>query len=187
MCTRCGRPQQAGAGRCAACGAELPEAPLPPGVGPAPSPFLSLELDGGRVLTGEDNRLVFRPGSSATPLLQELPRLRRLSLVRQPRLEALAVCAVALVMLLFVPWAPGRVLLALVILAGVAFATSWQRYLLLLTSLEGVETRWVLGTARRGSQKERRLLSAWQVLESELRARGVGVRGPPSGGRAPGA
>jgi hypothetical protein len=187
MCTRCGRPQQAGAGRCAACGAELPEAPLPPATVPATSPFLSVELGGGRVLTGEGNRLAFRPGASATPFLQELPSLRRLSLVRESRLEAFALAAGALVALLFLPWEPVRVLLGLLVLASVAFASGWRRYRLLLESVGGVETWWELGTVRRGSSAERRLRDAWALLAEVLRARGVQVHEPPPGGRAPGA
>ncbi|HSP77005.1 MAG TPA: hypothetical protein VLQ93_00650, partial [Myxococcaceae bacterium] len=131
MCTQCGHPQQARVGRCVACGAELPEVPLPPTTGPAPSPFLSVELGGGRVLTGEGNRLAFRPGASATPFLQELSTLRRLALVRESRLEAFALTAGALVALILVPWAAVRVLLGLLVLVGVAFAIGWRRYRLL--------------------------------------------------------
>src|SRR5689334_1026666 len=120
MCSRCGRPQKAGAGRCAACGAELPEAPLPAsGSGTAAAgPFLSAQLAGGRVLTGEGNRLSYRPGGAATPFLLELPGLRRVSLVHRPRYEALALTAVALGVL---PWVPALVkgLLVLVALVGV--------------------------------------------------------------------
>ena len=179
MCTRCGRPQQAGAGRCAACGAELPEAPLPPS---APSatpqhPFFSAELGGGRVITGEGNRLSFRPGASATPFLLELPGLKRLSLVHRPRYEALALTLGALVALPFVSLGAGRVLLGLVALVGVAVALSVRRYTLVLESAGGVETRWELGSPWRGSLAERRVRSAWSALALAMASRRVEVRG----------
>ncbi len=180
MCTRCGRPQRAGVGRCAACGAELPEAPLPPAVGAAGGPFLSAELAGGRVLVGEGNRLSFRPGASATPFLLELPSLRRLSLVHRPRYEALVLTLVALVALPFVPVTALRVLLGLVALAGVALVFSGRRYTLALDSVGGVATRWDLGTVQRGSRMEQRLWSAWSTLADVVRSRGVEVREPSS-------
>ncbi len=187
MCTRCGRPQQAGAGRCVACGAELPEAPLPPTAGPSTSPFLAVEFGGGRVLTGEGNRLAFRPGASATPFLLELSTLRRLSLVRELRPEAIVLVAGALVALVLAPWEAVRVVLGLLVLVGVAFVVGWRRYRLLLESVSGVETRWALGTVRRGSSEDQRLRAAWALLAEAMRARGVEVSEPLPGGRAPGA
>lgn len=179
MCKRCGRPQQAGAGRCAACGGELPEAPLPSGQGASSAGrFLSAELPGGRVLVGEGNRLSFRPGGSATPFLLELPSLRRLSLVHRPRYEALALTAVAVVVLPFISQGVVRVLLGLLALAGVALALSGRRYTLVLESTGQVETRWELGTVRRGSSVEQRLHSAWLTLADVVRSRGVEVRAP---------
>lgn len=177
MCTRCGRPQQAGAGRCAACGAELPDAPLPARGGSAAGPFLSAELVGGRVLVGEGNRLSFRPGGAATPFLFELPGLRRISLVHRPRYEALALTAVALGVL---PWMPGmvRALLVLVALVGVGLAFSSRRYTLVLESSGQVETRWDLGSVQRGSPMEQRVRAAWSTLSDVARARGVQVNEP---------
>jgi hypothetical protein len=181
MCKRCGRPQQAGAGRCAACGGELPEAPLPSGQGAsATGRFLSAELPGGRVLVGEGNRLSFRPGGSATPSLFELPSLRRLSLVHRPRYEALALTAAAVVVLPFISQGVVRVLLGLLALAGVALALSGRRYTLVLESTGQVETRWELGTVRRGSSVEQLLRSAWLTLADVVRSRGVEVHEPGS-------
>lgn len=178
MCKQCGRPQRAGAGRCAACGGELPDAPLPSGMGSSMGRFLSAELPGGRALVGEDNRLSFRPGVSATPFLLELPSLRRLSLVHRPRYEALVLTAGALGVLPFVPQEAARVLLGLLALAGVALALSWRRYTLVLESTGQVETRWELGTVRRGSSLEQRLRSVWLTLADVVRSRGVEVREP---------
>ncbi|MCY1079761.1 hypothetical protein [Archangium lansingense] len=175
MCKQCGRPQRAGAGRCAACGGELPEAPLPSGRGSSADRFLSAELPGGRVLVGEGNRLSFHPGGSATPFLLELPSLRRLSLVHRLRYEALALTVGALVVLPFVPQVV-RVLLGLLALVGVALALSGRRYTLVLESTGEVETRWDLGTVRRGSSVEQRLRSAWLTLADVVRSRGVEVR-----------
>jgi hypothetical protein len=179
MCTRCGRPQRAGAGRCAACGAELPEAPLPPRSPPATPErfFFSAQLAGGRVITGEGNRLSFRPGASATPFLLELPGLKCLELVHRPRYEALALTLGALVALPFVSLGAGRVLLGLVALAGVALTLLVRRYTLALESSGGVETRWELGSPWRGSQAERHIRSAWSALALMMAARGVDVRG----------
>jgi hypothetical protein len=180
MCSRCGRPQKAGAGRCVACGAELPEAPLPAGSGgSAAAPFLSAELAGGRVLVGEGNRLSYRPGGAATPFLLELPGLRRVSLVHRPRYEALALTAVALGVL---PWVPAGVkgLLVLVALVGVGLAFSGRRYTLVLESSGEGETRWDLGAVQRGSPMEQRVRAAWSTLSDVVRARGVQVSGPPA-------
>jgi hypothetical protein len=187
MCKRCGRPQQAGAGHCTACGAELPEAPLPLSAdATSQRPFFSAELGGGRVLTGEGNRLSFRPGASATPFLLELPTLRRLELVHRPRYEALALTVGALVVLPFVSLGAVRVLLGLVALVGVALALSGRRYTLSLVSSSGVRTRWELGTVRRGSQAEQRVRSAWLTLASVVRSRGVEVKsGSSSDGASP--
>ncbi|HYO72979.1 MAG TPA: hypothetical protein VEU33_43655 [Archangium sp.] len=183
MCKRCGRPQKAGAGRCAACGGELPDAPLPSGVGSTSTSterFLSAELPGGRVLTGEGNRLSFRPGSSATSFLLELPSLRRLSLVHRPRYEALALTAAAAVLWPFVPQQGMRVLFGLLALVGLALAFSSRRYTLVLESTGQVETRWELGTVRRGSSQEQRLRSVWLTLAGVVRSRGVTVIEPPA-------
>ncbi len=179
MCTRCGRPQRAGAGRCAACGAELPEAPLPPSAPATPHqhPFFSADLGGGRVITGEGNRLSFRPGASATPFLLELPGLKRLELVHRPRYEALALTLGALGALPFVSLGAGRVLLGLVALGGVALAFLLRRYTLALESAGGVETRWELGSPWRGSLAERRVRSTWSALAIAMASRGVDVRG----------
>jgi hypothetical protein len=128
---------------------------------------------------GEGNRLSFRPGPSATPFLLELPSLRRLSLVHQPRYEALALTAAAVVLLPFVPQAGVRVLLGLLALVGLALAFSSRRYTLLLESTGQVETRWELGTVRRGSSEEQRLRSIWLSLAGVVRSRGVKVIEPP--------
>ena len=178
MCKRCGRPQQAGAGRCAACGGELPEFTLFPSPPATPQhPFFSAELGGGRVLTGEGNRLSFRPGASATPFLLELPNLRRVSLLHRPRYEALALTVGALGALPFVALTAGRVLLGLGALGGVALALLVRRYTLALVSAGGVETRWELGSPWRGSQAERSVRSTWSALALMMAARGVEVRG----------
>lgn len=179
MCTRCGRPQRAGAGVCTACGAELPEAPLPRGSRGPVTPFLSAEFPGGRVLTGEGNRLSFRPGASATPFLLELPGLRRLSLVRRPRHEFLALTAVALGVLPFVPGA-ARVVPGLLALVGVVLSLTERRYTLVLESSGAVETRWELGSVRWGSPMEQRVRTAWLTLSDVVRAHGVQVSGPSS-------
>ena len=189
MCKRCGRPQQAGAGRCAACGGELPDAPLPPAAGATlMERFLSAEFPGGRVLTGEGNRLSFRPGASATPFLFELPNLRRLSLVHRPLYEALAliVVAVALIVVAFVltpVMPPDEHLLQLLGLLGAAggvLAYTRRRYTLVLESTGQVETRWGLGTVRRGSSQEQHVRAVWRSLADTVRARGVTVSEPPA-------
>ncbi len=185
MCTRCGRPQRAGAGRCAACGAGLPDAPLPPPAGSSSSRFLSLELADGRVLVGEGNRLSFRPGASATPFLLELPGLRRLSLVHRPRYESLLLTALALGLLPFVNLAVARWGLGLMALLGVALVLSGRRYTLVLESSGHVETRWDLGAVQRGSGLEGRLRAAWSTLADVVRARGVEVSESFSRGGSP--
>lgn len=186
MCTRCGRPQQAGTGTCAACGAVLPEAPLPPVVSPVPGgPVLSVELSGGRVLLVEGHRLSFRPGASATPFLLELESLRRLALVSRPGYEALGLTVAALVALPFVPLVAVQTVLVLVAAVGVALALARRRYTLVLESSGAIETRWNLGPVRRGSPRERHLREAWRTLADTVRARGVEVKGAGSDGALP--
>jgi hypothetical protein len=138
------------------------------------------------VLVGEGNRLSFRPGVSATPFLFELPGLRRISLVHRPLYEALALTAVALGALPFVPLPAMRVLLGVLALVGGALALSGRRYTLVLESNGRVETRWDLGVVQRGSLLEQRLRSAWLTLAGVVRARGVQVNEPSSGRGTPG-
>ncbi|MFY0521703.1 hypothetical protein ACN28I_00260 [Archangium gephyra] len=127
---------------------------------------------------GEGNRLSYRPGATATPFLLELSSLRRLSLVHRPLYEALALTAGAIVLLAFVPQQGVRVLLGVLALVGVSLAFSGRRYTLVLESTGQVETRWVLGTVRRGSSEEQRLRSAWRKLADAVRSRGVKVSEP---------
>ncbi len=178
MCRQCGRPQPAtAAGRCTACGEPLPEAPLPSA--PPAEPFLRAELGGGRLLVGEGARLAFHPYAGAAPYLVEIDRLKRVELVRQPLVSALGVSLVALLVLVGVPWPVGRALLGLLAVAGVVLAFVGARYELVLKSASGVELRWGLGFALRGSRAERRVLRAWASLTPVLREQEVSVRQRP--------
>ena len=178
LCTHCGRPQRAVLGRCVACGKELPEAPLPSGLGAPTGRFLCVEFEGGRRLVGEASHLSFQEGPSATPLLLELASLRRLALVSRPRYEALALGAGALALMLGVPAWSVRLGSAVLVLLCLGLAWALRHYTLVLESSGGVETRWELGVMRRGSPLEQRVWSTWRTLAQVGRALGVGVEGP---------
>jgi hypothetical protein len=173
MCTGCGRPQPARRGPCVACGKLLPDAPMP--ASPAPEvPFLSLEWGGGRVLTGVDRRLTYRPDSATAPVIVELGNLRDITLGRRLFLEALAVVPLAVVLAFLVPSlrpvTAGLTGLALLV------AVLWRRYFLVLRWLNGGSVRWPLGTARLGSAKAQRIDGAWSSAAPILAGRGVAVR-----------
>nr|BDT35882.1 zinc ribbon domain-containing protein [Myxococcus sp. MH1] len=180
MCTACGRPQAAGGARCIACGAPLPEAPLPappPADVPPPAPpgpFLTADLGGGRQLVGEAGRLSYRMAEGVSPRVVELVHLRALTLESRPFLEALMLCgfgalgAVTSVLVLKV------VAFGLTAL-GVLLAAVCRVHTLVLETSTGGTTRWSLGLARRGSERDARLLQAWRTLASAVKARGVVV------------
>ena len=171
MCTGCGRPQAARSGPCVACGALLPDAPMP--ANPVPEvPFLALEW-GGRMLRGEDRQLTYRADAATAPVVVELGNLRDVTLGRRPFLEALAIVPLALVLGALVPWlrpvAAGLSGLALVV------ALLWRRYFLVLRWLDGARSRWPLGTALLGSGKAQRIDKAWTSAAPMLASRGVSV------------
>ncbi|HZI15352.1 MAG TPA: hypothetical protein VE153_33580 [Myxococcus sp.] len=173
MCKACGRPQPAGGTQCIACGAPLPDAPLPPASSPA-APFLSADLGGGRTLTGQGERLAYQPGTNEPERVVELGNLRRLELQTRFFREALALGAFAL--LGFAARAPVLKAVAFGLAAlGVVLAVLCRSHALVLETASG-RLRWPLGLARRGSERDARLLAAWETLAGVVRARGVPVR-----------
>lgn len=174
MCDACGRPQPAGGPHCIACGAPLPEAPLPsaPRAGP---PFLAADLGGGRTLSGEGERLSYRAGPKGEPQVVDLGSLRGLELETRLFREALVLGAFAL--LGFVARAPALKVVAFGVAAlGVLLAVLCRSHVLVLETSAPGRVRWPLGLARRGSERDARLLSAWNTLARVVRARGVPVR-----------
>ncbi len=174
MCGACGQPQPAGGPRCVQCGAALPDAPLP--TAPAPqAPFLAANLGGGRVLSGEGERLSYRASPSGPPEVVDLGNLRGLELQTRFFREALALCVFAL--LGFVASAPALKVLAFGVAAlGVLLAVLCRSHVLLLETSSPGRVRWPLGLARRGSERDASLLAAWDTLAGVARARGVPVR-----------
>ncbi len=180
MCGACGRPQPAGSPHCIACGAPLPEAPRPttPRAG---TPFLAADLGGGRSLSGEGERLSYRAGPTGEPQVVELGSLRGLELETHFFREALLLAGFAL--LGFVAHAPALKVVAFGVAAlGVLLAVVCRSHVLVLETSAPGRVRWPLGLARRGSERDARLLSAWDTLAGVVRARGVPVRvaGSPS-------
>lgn len=174
MCKACGRPQPAGGAQCLACGAPLPDAPLPAPPGPV-APFLAADLGGGRVLTGEGERLTYQSGTAEPPQVVELGSLRRLELHTRFFREALALGAFAI--LGFVARAPVLKAFAFAMAAlGVVLAVLCRSHALVLETSGRGRLRWPLGLARRGSERDARLLAAWDTLAGVVRARGVPVR-----------
>lgn len=178
MCEGCGRPQPARPGPCVACGAALPEAPLPAPAAPKP-PFLDLDLGGGRTLSGAEGRLTYRAETSAPPVVVELRNLQDAPLRHRPLFEAL-VPAVALAAPCAVVHAL-RPLAAVFLFLGVVAAACWRRYALELQPVGGVPLRWSLGGVRRGSSREASLLAAWIRLTEVLHKKEPPQRQPPGG------
>jgi hypothetical protein len=180
MCGACGRPQPAGGPRCIACGAPLPEAPLPSAPG-GRAPFLDADLGGGRSLSGEGERLSYRAAPTQSPQEVDLGSLRGVELQTHFFREALVLVAFAV--LGFVARAPGLKILSFGVAAlGVLLAVVCRSHVLVLETSAPGRLRWPLGLARRGSERDARLLAAWDTLAGVVRARGVPVRvaGSPS-------
>jgi hypothetical protein len=155
-----------------ACGALLPDAPLP--ASPAPeAPFLALEW-GGRMLRGEDRRLTYRADAATAPIVVELGNLRDITLGRRLFIEALAIMPLAAVLAVLVP-SLRPVTTALGFLA-LLVTLLWRRYFLVVRWLNGGSMRWPLGTALVGSRKARRIDEAWSSAAAALAARGATVR-----------
>jgi hypothetical protein len=176
MCTRCGRPQAARAGSCVACGAALPEAPLP--ASPAPeAPFFQLEWGRGRTLSGVERRLAYRESASASPVLIELGNLQGVALGRRRLLELLLLLPLAAGLALLAPslWLVAVALAGLDLLA----VTLLRQYVLVLKTRDGGFIRWPLGVAHLGSEQARRLDGAWSAAAHALAARGVSVHDEP--------
>ncbi|MCP3144779.1 hypothetical protein [Pyxidicoccus xibeiensis] len=174
MCSACGRPQPAGGSRCIACGGALPDAPMPAEPSPR-APFLAADLGGGRALSGEGERLSYRATPSGAPQVVDLGSLRGLELETRFFREALLLAAFAV--LGFVARAPALKAVAFGVAAlGVLLAVVCRSHVLVLETSEPGRVRWPLGLARRGSERDARLLAAWDTLAGVVRARGVPVR-----------
>lgn len=175
MCGACGRPQPAGGPRCIACGAPLPDAPLPPAAPRAGASFLDADLGGGRFLSGEGERLSYRAAPGQSPQEVDLGSLRGVELRTHFFREALILVAFAVPG--FVAHAPALKVLCFAVAAlGVLLAVVCRSHVLVLETSAPGRVRWPLGLARRGSERDVRLLAAWEVLADVVRARGVPVR-----------
>lgn len=174
MCGACGRPQPAGGPRCIDCGAVLPDAPMPMPRG-APAPFLRADLGGGRTLSGEGEQLSYRGSASEPPQVVELGSLRGVELRTRLFREALALGAFALLGVMARPPALKAVAFG-VAAVGVLLAVLCRSHELVLETSATGRVRWPLGLARRGSERDARLLAAWDALAGAARARGVPVR-----------
>ena len=172
MCPGCGRGQPARSGPCVMCGALLPDAPRP--ANPvSEAPFLALEW-GGRVLRGEDGRLIYRADASTPPVTVELGNLRDITLGRRLFVEALAVIPLFAVLTMLVPSL--RPVMVAAGFAALLVTFLWRRYYLVLRWSNGGRMRWPLGTARIGSEKARHIDEAWTSASGVLATRGVPVR-----------
>jgi hypothetical protein len=176
MCTRCGRPQPARKGPCAACGEALPDAPVPGDS--ASRPFLVIEGSGGRAALGMDRKLVYRAGQAAAPVVVELDTLQSVTLVRRRFLEVLALVPAAVVLTLVLPSA--RPVAAVISGLGLLGALLWRRYFLVLKPRQGPLLRWPLGLARLGSMQVKGLEGAWATACPSLVSRGVSAQAAPS-------
>ncbi|WP_254628065.1 hypothetical protein [Myxococcus sp. CA040A] len=143
---------------------------------PSPlGPFLSADLGGGRSLVGEGGRLTYRAADAVPPLIVELIQLRALTLESRPFFEALVLCGFAVVGFVAVGLPLKLVMFGLAALGGLLAAVCRVHALVLETSTGG-RLRWPLGLARRGSERDARLLGAWSTLAGAVKARGVVVR-----------
>lgn len=173
MCTGCGRPQAAGQALCVACGAPLPDAPMPAKSSPE-APFLLLDLGGGRMVAGVDQRLSYRADATVQPTTVELGTLQTVGLGRRLFLEALAIIPLALVLTLLLP----VVRPVASALSGLALLVTllWRHHFLVVKRHDGESVRWPLGTALIGSERARRIHTAWSSASQALAARGVTVK-----------
>jgi hypothetical protein len=169
MCPGCGHPQEAGDGRCVACGAALPEAPRPANPA-AEEPFFLLEL-GGRSVAGGGRRLMYRADATVPPTVVELGRLRSVVFGRRFFLEPLALVPLALVLTLLVPSV--RPFTTALSVLGLLGALLCRQSFVVLEFLDGKQTRWTLGTAFIGSSRARRIDAACAAALRGLGARGV--------------
>lgn len=165
MCEGCGRPQPARPGHCVACGAVLPEAPLPAPSAPKP-PFLDLDLGGGRTLSGGEGRLTYRAETSAPPVVVELRNVQEAPLRHRPLFEALVPAVALAALCAAVPSL--RALAAGFLFLGVVATAAWRRYALELKLSASPSLRWPLGSMRRGSRQEESLLAGWVRLTEVL-------------------
>ncbi|WP_338865290.1 zinc ribbon domain-containing protein [Myxococcus stipitatus] len=171
MCPACGHPQPAGGARCSACGASLPEAPVPAPTGP----FVSVDLGAGHSLVGENGRLTYQMPHGVPPSVVDLAQLRALTLESRPFFEALLLTAFGVLGVVASGLALKLVAFALAGL-GVLLAAVCRVHALVLEVSSGASVRWSLGLARRGSERDARLLEGWRALALSLRARDVVVR-----------
>jgi len=177
LCAVCRRPNPAVRGTCAFCSARLPEAPLPGRALSARS--FEAALGGGRRLSSREGELCFQPGARAAPHAVALAALAGATLVRRPTYEALAPALAALLAALLVQDGGVRVLLVLLGLLLTALALTFRLHALELHLHEGSRHHWRLGTAGRGTERERQLAAAWVTLAEALRARGLPVKERP--------
>jgi hypothetical protein len=173
LCSVCHRPNPAVRGTCAFCSARLPEAPLPGRALSARS--FEASLGGGRRLSSREGELSFQPGEGETPHAVALASLSGATLVRRPTWEALAPAVACLLAALLVQDGAVRLLLVLLALLLTALALTFRLHALQLDLHEGRRRHWRLGTAGRGSERERQLAAAWFTLADALRARGLPV------------
>ncbi len=183
MCGGCGRPQPARPGPCVACGAALPEAPLPGPSAPRP-PFLDLDLGGGRTLSGTEGRLSYRAETSAPPVIVELRGLQDAPLRHRPFFEALVPALPLAALCAAVPSL--RPLAAVFLFLGVVATAAWRRYSLELKPVGSAPLYWPLGAVRRGSRQEASLLAGWIRLTEVLHKKEPPKPPPPGAGPGPG-
>jgi len=177
LCAVCHRPNPAVRGTCAFCSARLPEAPLPGRALSARS--FEAALGGGRRLSSREGELTFQPGARASPCAVALSSLSGATLLRRPTWEALAPALACVVAALLVEDGSGQLLLMLLSALLTTLALTFRLHALQLDLHEGRRQHWRLGTAGRGTARERQLAAAWVTLAEALRARGLPVEERP--------
>lgn len=146
---------------------------MPPA--PPSGPFVSVDLGAGHSLVGEHGRLTYRIAPGLPPSVVELAQLRALTLESRPFFEALLLTAFGVLGVVDSTLALKVVAFALAGL-GVLLAVVCQVRALVLEMDSSASVRWSLGLARRGSERDAKLLGAWRALAQALRARNVVVR-----------
>ncbi|WP_342374741.1 hypothetical protein NVS55_25805 [Myxococcus stipitatus] len=143
---------------------------------PAPSgPFVSVDLGAGHSLEGDHGRLTYRIAPGISPSVVELAQLRALTLESRPFFEALLLTAFGVLGVVASSLALKVVAFGLAGV-GVLLAAVCRVHALVLEVASGASVRWSLGLARRGSERDAKLLAAWRSLAQALRARDVVVR-----------
>lgn len=179
MCAECGRPQFATQATCVACGAALPDTPVPKEelasardrLLQSYEPYLEGSLGRGRRLLLSDKRLEWHGGGGQSAVL-ELSELKRVRVDARPVFESLLFAAGLAAAALVTPWLALRLVLGGLSGLAVVACFAQRRYDLVLESA-GARRRFLLGIGTRRAPISQRIESIWSSFREELSRLGI--------------